>query len=327
MGHDDIVAFAKVHIAIQQVHDSGDAQLAQTKNETLQAQEQLKEKLHAQVEEILQHAGMTDADFQRKTYVVSTNPDVRKSFDSVVAELTGVPIPGQFVATAAPAGGGRGGRGGAPPQVTNLPAGAVGVHIGHVVNGFNDTPNGMGLLPTALAEARTASQHAALAARAPTNLDMMKLHAGHVINALDPTLMATGPGLGYGVKKAALGVATHIELAAKAPGASPNVIAYSAQVATAARNTIQKADQLLALAKQVQAATTAADAAALVNQMVPLAEQLLAGADANGNGKIDVEEGAADGAAGDHADAGRGALTGRGQPRQRRDPSLRSGCP
>ena len=40
---------------------------------------------------------------------------------------------------------------------------------------------------TAMAEARVAVQHAGLAARNPANLDAMKLHAGHVINAVDPT--------------------------------------------------------------------------------------------------------------------------------------------
>jgi hypothetical protein len=158
------------------------------------------------------------------------------------------------------------------------------------VNGFNDAPNGMGLLATAMGEARVAAQHAALATRQPDNLNYMKTHAGHVINALDPTIVAAGPGLGYGLRKAALGVATHIELAAAAQGASSQVVTHSKHVAIAARNTSARVDQLLALAQKVQAATTAEEAAGLVSQIASLADQLIPGSDANGDGRITYEE-------------------------------------
>jgi len=144
-----------------------------------------------------------------------------------------------------------------------------------------------------MAEARTAAQHAQLAGRQPGNLDYMKVHAGHVINAIDPGIVAAGPGLGYGLKKAATGVVTHIELAAGAPGASPNVILHAKHIATSARNTLQRAEQILALAQQIRAATSATEAVALVSQMASLADQLIVGADANADGKItwDVGEG------------------------------------
>jgi hypothetical protein len=86
-------------------------------------------------------------------------------------------------------------------------------------------------------------------------------------------------------------VATHIELAAKAQGASPKVVAHSVHIATSARNTVQRADQIVALAKQIQAATSATDAAALVSQMVSQCDQLMAGADTNGDGRITWEAG------------------------------------
>jgi hypothetical protein len=227
---------------------------------------------------------MTEQDFERKTYLVSTDAEARLTFDTVIAQLTGQPTPGKVIATAANAAT-------AAPAKLAVPPGPAGVHIGHVVNGFSDTPNGRGLLPTAMAEARVAIQHAGLAAKNTTSLDAMKLHAGHVINALDPTVVATGPGLGYGVKKAATGVATHIELAAKAQGASPNVVMHATHIAMSARNTVQRADQIVALAKQIQAATSATDAAALVSQMVSQCDQLMAGADANGDGRITWEAG------------------------------------
>lgn len=284
MARDEIAAFAKLNVAIGVVRDSIQRQLAQPGNKKPEAQHELQEKLRAQIAEVLHHAGTTEADYERRTYLVSTDPDVRQAFDSIIAQLTGVPTPGKVQATAAT-------RAAAATAMIAVPAGPAGVHIGHVVNAFSDTPNGQGLLPTALAEARVATQHAGLAARNPSSLDGMKLHAGHVINALDPSVVATGPGLGYGVKKAAAGVATHIELAAKAEGAPQNVVTHSVHIAAAARNTVQRADQIVALAKQVQAATSAQDAASLISQIVSLCEQLTAGADSNGDGRITWEAG------------------------------------
>jgi hypothetical protein len=277
MNPDDIVAFAKVHVQIAREQDTTQARLALPRNVKVEAQQALRDSLQMKKEEILHHAGMTEQEFRRKTYLVSTDGPSRRIFDSVVAKLTGVPTPGQVASTSA-------------AQVP-VPAGAVGVHIGHVVNGFSDTPGGQGLLPVALAEARVAIQHAGLAARSPTNLDAMKLHAGHVLNAMDPTLMPTGPGLGYGLKKAATGVATHIELAAKTPGASANVITHANHVATAARSTLARVDQVIALAQKIQAATTAEEAASLLNQLVPLTQQLVDGVDANADGKVTWEMG------------------------------------
>jgi hypothetical protein len=152
----------------------------------------------------------------------------------------------------------------------------------------------MGLLPAALAEARIAAQHAALAARDPNNLGNMQTHAGHVIHAIDPTIVMMGPGRGYGMKKAALGAANHIELAAKAAGASQNIITHAAHIATSARSAAEKADAVIALAEKIRAATSAADAAALVEQLVSLANQLTSGVDTNADGMIgwDKPEGA-----------------------------------
>ena len=93
------------------------------------------------------------------------------------------------------------------------------------------------------------------------------------------------------MKKAATGVAAHIDLAAKAPGASANVIMHANHIATCSKNAVQRAEQLIALAQQVQAATDPAAAAALINQMIPLAQQLMAGVDANSDGRITWEEG------------------------------------
>ena len=292
LGKDEISTLAKVQVAIDIAHDSMDLQLAMVGNKKPEVQEALKERLRAQIAEILRHNGMTEAQYKRGTFIVSTDTSLRRTYDGLIVQLTGAPLPGGY--TPPPAGGGgRGGRGGGAGATTPpiaVPAGAVGTHIGHVVNSFADTPNGMGLLPVAFAEARTAAQHAGLAGRAAT-LDGMKLHAGHVINAMDPTIVTAGPGLGYGMKKASLAVANHIELAARAAGASQNVIMHSMHIATAARNAAAKADQVVALAKQVQAAATTAEATALLSQIVSLCNQAIAGVDEKGDGRITWQTG------------------------------------
>jgi hypothetical protein len=288
LGKDEISLLAKVQVEIDVAHDSTDRELAMVGNKKPEVQEALKAKLRAEVTDILKKNGLTEAQYKHETFLVSTDTGLRRTFDGQVVQLTGAPLPGAY--TSPPPGrGGRGGTGPTTPPI-KVPAGAVGAHIGHVVNSFGDTPGKMGLLPVAFSEARTAQQHATLAMKA-ANLDGMKLHAGHVINAMDPTIVTAGPGLGYGMKKAALGVAEHIELAAKAPGASPNVILHATHIAMAARNAAEKADTIVTLAKEVQAATTTAEATKLLSEIVSLCNQVIAGVDAKGDGRVTWQTG------------------------------------
>jgi hypothetical protein len=170
------------------------------------------------------------------------------------------------------------------------PAG-VKTHIGHVQTSFMGTPMNQGLLPTAIAEAKIAAQHAALALKANTNLDQMKLHAGHVLHALDPGAEMKGPGLGYGVTRAATGVAQHVQLAGKVEGASKNVMTHSMHVATSAENAAKRAAEMVAVIKEIRAATTVAAAAPHVEHLNMLAQQLYAGVDANKDNTIGWQAG------------------------------------
>jgi hypothetical protein len=158
-------------------------------------------------------------------------------------------------------------------------------HIGHVLDSFNGTPMNMGLLPTAMAEAKTAAQHAGLAAKA-TTLAMVQTHAGHVINAIDPTIVAQGPGMGYGVKKAAQGVAQHAGLAAMAADANAMVKMHSMHVTTAANNVVAMSDDIVAIAQKIRMSTSLEEAQKLAMEMQTKAEQLTTGVDADNNGQI-----------------------------------------
>ena len=164
-------------------------------------------------------------------------------------------------------------------------------HIGHVTDGWHDTPDGQGLLPAAIAEARIAAQHAALAAKDPANLDAMKLHSAHVLHAVDREQIENGPGLGYGVKKAAAGAAQHIMAASNAEGASDAVKAHANHVATSAQNTVSRADEIVMLAEKIALAGSSTDASALVGELNSLAQALLVGADANGDGRTGWQQG------------------------------------
>lgn len=268
---------AETQLAIGLVHDSADARAAQAKNKKDESQAELAKEKQQLIAEVLKQKGMSDGEYRRQRFLVSTTDALRNQFDSIMAKLTGAPLPGRAVAAAAS---------GFVPS-SQLPAGMVGTHISHLTTSYIDTPDKSGLLVIAFAEATVASQHAALAMRNPNDLAQLQLHAGHVLNALDASIEKTGPGKGFGVKPAALGVANHIELAAKEPGASPNVKVHATHIATAARSTAARADQAIAIAQQIRQAKDAKAAAALMSQLVSLCQQITMGADVNADGRID----------------------------------------
>lgn len=164
-------------------------------------------------------------------------------------------------------------------------------HMGHITTAWKGTPEGKGLLPTAMAEAKIAAQHAGFAAKKPDNLAWMQLHTHHVLHAIDASKESKGPGLGYGVLKAANGVSKHVNLAAKSSDASGNVRAHAVHVTASAENTVTRAKQIVTLGEQVIAASTAAQASELVQQMAALSNQLVAGFDDNGDGNITWQKG------------------------------------
>jgi len=170
-------------------------------------------------------------------------------------------------------------------------ANASHTHIGHVLEAFASTPDGQGLLATAEAEAEIALQHARLAGRDPTDIDAMKRHARHVLNAIDPVEFAGGPGLGFGVKTAGEEINRHIELAAGSDAASGNVRGHASHVAAAARSVTQRALHIVELAGQILPMSDYNRAFNLVLQLRDLCEELTTGADVSGDGAISLSEG------------------------------------
>lgn len=163
---------------------------------------------------------------------------------------------------------------------------AAHAHMGHVSVAWKDTPDKQGLLPTAIAEAKVAAQHAGFAASKPDDLVWMKAHIGHVLHAVDPSVVAKGPGHGYGAIKAAGGAAKHIGFAAADKSASDNVKLHAVHVEASAKNAVTWGKLIVRLGKKVMAAKTAAEAAPMVKKIAQLATRLNAGEDVNGDGKI-----------------------------------------
>ena len=263
-------AYAGAYVAIGKLRDRFQAELAEAQNKKPEAQQQLRAQLRQEVANVLQQHSLTQEQFDRITWIISTDAAARRSFD----RLIGVPPPAADSAAADSTG-----------------AAAANPHLGHVLTGFAETPGGQGLLAVALAEAGVVAQHAALAARDTSDLDAMRLHAGHVLHAIEAAEGVDGPGSGYGLRKAAVGVATHIDLAARAADVPESITTHAVHVATAARNTVARADEIAALAKQVRAATSAMEAAPLVRDLNEIATTLLPGEDANGDGRIGWEHG------------------------------------
>jgi len=165
------------------------------------------------------------------------------------------------------------------------------VHIGHVLTGWQDTPAGTGLLPTALEEAEVAETHAGFAVSKPGDLDWMKLHVGHILNAVDPVAEPDGPGLGYGVANAAAGVVAHVGFAAQSEGASDNVKLHATHVAASTGNVGVWTAEIVDLVGQVRAASEPATAAPLVEHIHALTLSILNGTDANGDGTVGWQQG------------------------------------
>ena len=178
----------------------------------------------------------------------------------------------------------------APGSVDGYLQNASHTHIGHVGDGWRDTPDGVGLLPAAVAEAEIAARHAGLAAGA-SDVSAIKAHIGHVMNALDPSVEGSGPGKDYGVVKGAEGAARHITLAAEAEGASDNVKRHAEHIRTSAQNAVNWSRRALELGQEARASDDAAAVARIAAEIQEITGAILEGTDANGDGRVGWQEG------------------------------------
>ena len=101
----------------------------------------------------------------------------------------------------------------------------------------------------------------------------------------------TGPGLGYGVVKAAQGVAAHIGFSAASDDASDNVRAHAVHISTSTGNVVGWAEAALKFAARVKSATYRNTTQFNAGKIVKLLRQIVNGVDANEDGSVSWEEG------------------------------------
>ncbi len=163
-------------------------------------------------------------------------------------------------------------------------------HIGHVVSSWKDTPSERGLLPTAFKESLVAAAHANYAVNAADDLSTMKMHAGHVRHAIDPALESGGPGLGYGLIKAATGAIAHITLASEAGDASEAVKNHAVHVIASLNAAIARSTAALTEADAIIAAADTTKALEHATKLATLTKGALMGVDINSDGKISWDD-------------------------------------
>lgn len=171
------------------------------------------------------------------------------------------------------------------PDRVPLPPEAL-QHLGAISTTFFDTPDGMGLLPTGMAEAGVAAEYARIAGLDSMNVRAMSGNMVHVLHAIDPGLTGGGYGLGYGFRRAAEGVRVAIQLAVQVDGVTEPLLYHAPFIEAAATGALAKADDAVALARQIQGSSDARATRRLVNRLRDLVRAMAYGADLDGDGRI-----------------------------------------
>lgn len=167
------------------------------------------------------------------------------------------------------------------------------VHLGHLLTSWSDTPGEVGLVTVLEQEATIAGEHAGYAVLDLEDLANIQLHTRHVRHAVDPTAEQSGegPGMSYGIVKAAAGVIQHMEFARDASDASASARLHAEHVITAARNIQFWAGKTLDKAGQVIGGASPVASAFYAEEIVERIDWILNGRDANGDGTITWEDG------------------------------------
>ena len=159
-------------------------------------------------------------------------------------------------------------------------------HLGDVTSSAPGTPGGRGLLPLAREEAEIAARHVRLAARDSTDLANMKRHMTHVLHALDPSEARSGPGLGYGVRRAARDMAARIEAASDVAGAPGALTFHGSFAARAARGAAGGVTEAVEVARAVERAVSALQGRQLLRRLDQAVRAVAYGTDGDGDGRI-----------------------------------------
>lgn len=164
-------------------------------------------------------------------------------------------------------------------------------HILHVSDVFESAPGGQGLLRIALAEGEIAALHAELAVLAVNSANDVRLHVGHMLHALDPSMAFEGPGLGYGFLRATEEALLHVEMAAASEGASDNVRTHAAHITAVLRAALERADGVIEIARDIERTGSPEAAAALLARLSEASQGLVSGRDLDRDGLVEWQGG------------------------------------
>ncbi|MQX37135.1 hypothetical protein [Roseospira navarrensis] len=162
-------------------------------------------------------------------------------------------------------------------------------HIGHTMTAWTDTPGKAGLLDTAEREARVVTQEARAAAAA-SDLAAIKANVRDMRHAIDPRLQASGPGAGYGLRRALEGSVSHVRFAMESADATPNVRSNGTRFTEIGEAVLYDVGLLIGLSDAVLGAGSASEAHALAQEMARVAQGVQTGIDENSDGQYSAEE-------------------------------------
>jgi len=163
-------------------------------------------------------------------------------------------------------------------------------HVGHTMTAWTDTPGKAGLLDTADREAVAVTQ-AARAAAASTDLATIKARVRDMRHAIDPTLQASGPGVGYGLKRAVQGSVSHVRFAVESWDSTANLRAGAPRFTEMGEAVLSDVETMIGLSDAVLAAGSVSEARALSQELARLAGAVQRGEDRNRDGVFTPEEG------------------------------------
>ena len=88
IGQDSLAAYVRAYAAIALIRDRMHNELADPKTKKGEVQEQVREKLRAQIAQVLKEQGLTESLYQQMTHAISVDAEQRKRFEQALAELT-----------------------------------------------------------------------------------------------------------------------------------------------------------------------------------------------------------------------------------------------
>jgi hypothetical protein len=84
---EELTRYARAFSAIGESRNQAQAELAKPANKTREAQQDLRDKLVAEIAKARKARGLTDERYEQITFLISADPALRKSFEEVLAQI------------------------------------------------------------------------------------------------------------------------------------------------------------------------------------------------------------------------------------------------